>query len=181
MVSSSSTAASAWNRSTAAPDGLVSTNVAWQRARSSLSSPASMSACSHQCATVASPLSQDAIDAASSSASTRAGPGGVPSTAGASSSLAAAGAPSVARRGGHDSDCGLRERSGQQQRLARLRCQRTEPLSDQDPEVGRHWERIGCREPGTPAKQRPGHLQAHHRVAAGGPVPQVRRYRNALL
>jgi hypothetical protein len=93
MVSSSSTAASAWNRSAAAPEGLVSANVAWLRASSSLSSPASASACSHQRATVASPLSQDAIDAASSSASTRAGPGGVASTAPASSSRAAAGSP----------------------------------------------------------------------------------------
>ena len=35
MVSSSATARSAWNRSSAAPDGLVSARVAWQRARSS--------------------------------------------------------------------------------------------------------------------------------------------------
>ena len=97
MVSSSSTAASAWNRSTAAPEGLVSAKVAWLRASSSLSSPASASACSHQRATVASPLSQDAIDAASSRASTRAGPGGVASTAPASSSRAAAGSPSRKR------------------------------------------------------------------------------------
>ena len=96
-VSSNSTAASAWNRSTAAPEGLVSAKVAWLRASSSLSSPASASACSHQRATVASPLSQDAIDAASSRASTRAGPGGVASTASARSSRAAAGSPSRKR------------------------------------------------------------------------------------
>ena len=97
MASSSSTADSAWNRSTSGPDGLVSANAAWLRATRSVSSPASRSACSHKRATVASPLSHDVIDARSNSASTRAGPGSVASSPAASSARALAGSPSRKR------------------------------------------------------------------------------------
>ena len=88
---------------------------------------------------------------------------------------------SIPDRGGHGSHRGLRERSRQQQRLACLRCEPAQPLGDQDPEVGRDREGIGRRGLGASALQRPGHLQAHHRVPASGAVQPGERWPSERL